>query len=252
MDNQIQIEVFKGPLELLLTLVQSEELSLTRIRLLEVLDQVLDQLRNQSDLNRSGDILVIISTLIELKSRLILPGEVDIGEEIEKLKEDLLEKILVHRRLTEVLDALECREARRLAMHTRPGLKRREEVLVPLEDQDPFLLLTCIRSYLEHARTDPFRVDYELRPIEFYMEWILRTTGRDSFAIADIARSSESLLDLVATLVVLLEWVRLGLLQMEVLDRTNRQVRFSWTEKGLAYDPQQTQEAPQSQPGTGL
>ena len=54
--QRVELEDFQGPLDLLLTLVQQEELSLTRIRLIEILNQVLKGLELEQDLNESGDL----------------------------------------------------------------------------------------------------------------------------------------------------------------------------------------------------
>jgi len=213
-------------LDLLLALVQQEELSLTKIRLLEVLDQILAGLQGELDLNESGDLIMIVSTLMELKSKLLLPGEVDIGEEIEALKEDLLSKVMVHRRLSMVLDALEYRFERRSEMLGRPNLLCDQETIVkPLEDQNPFVLFSSLASLMELARRDSLRVDYPMLPIDHYFEWLETEWGHRSFGLLEAFCAREDCLDATGVIIALLEMVRQGKLIME--GRVN-DVIFSW------------------------
>lgn len=228
MRSIIELECFRGPLEVLLSLVQSEELSLTRIRLVEILDQVMDDLEFLNDLNESGDVLIVLSTLLELKSKLMLPGEVNLQQEIEALKEDLLEKLLIHRRLAEVLDSLEFRARRREGMHTRPGsVNDKEEVLIPLENQNPEILKILAEALKETARTDSFRVDYELPPIDHYFQWVRREYAGRSMGLFEMVRRHRDLLDVMGLLIALLEMVRQRELWMEASELGN-DILFSW------------------------
>jgi segregation and condensation protein A len=222
----IELEDFSGPLDLLLALVQQEEISLTRIRLLEVLGQVLGGLEEERDLNESGDLLMIVSTLMELKSKLLLPGEVDIGEEIEALKEDLLAKVLVHRRLSMVLDALEYRFERRSEMLGRPSqLTDQETIVQPLEGQNPFVLFTSLAGLMEQARRDTLRVNYVMLPIDHYYEWIEKKWEGRGFSLREAFCARQDCLDATGVVIALLELVRQGSLIME---GNINDVTFEW------------------------
>ena len=225
--KRVELDDFSGPLDLLLTLVQQEEVSLTRIHLIDVLNQVLESLGKDLDLNESGDLLMIISTLMELKSKLLLPGEVDIGEEIQALKEDLLAKVLVHRRLSQVLDALEYRWERRQEMMGRPSLLMdKETVMKPLEQQNPFLLFTSLSGLMEQARQDKLRVSYQMQTIDHYFKWLEADwADRESFTLKELIGHREDLLDGTGVIIAVLEFVRLGKLAMEPIFHD---VKFCW------------------------
>jgi segregation and condensation protein A len=229
--QRIEIEDFSGPLELLLTLVQQEELSLSRIRLLEILNQALAGLEQDADLNESGDLLMIISTLMELKSKLLLPGEVDIGEEIQALKDDLLAKVLVHRRLSQVLDSLEYRWERRAEMLGRPNLLLdKEMVMKPMDQQNPFVLFTSLSGLLELARQDELRVHYDIRPIDEYFDWLEETWKDRPFTLRGLIRQRKDLLDATGVIIAVLELVRIGRLIMGELPGD---VNFEWGDPEL-------------------
>src|SRR3954449_1227411 len=81
---ELDLDVFAGPFDLLLSLVLREELDLLEVDLAEVVVAYLDHLQAAEDLDLEAatEFLVLIAALLELKSRLMLPGE-----EVEELDE---------------------------------------------------------------------------------------------------------------------------------------------------------------------
>ena len=100
---ELDLDVFAGPFDLLLSLILREELDLLEVELADVVLAYLDHLeaRDELDLEATTEFLVLIAALLELKSRLMLPGE-----EIEELDElapaeaaeELLERMLRYAR----------------------------------------------------------------------------------------------------------------------------------------------------------
>src|ERR1043165_1640041 len=96
---ELDLEVFSGPFDLLLTLVLKEEVDLLEVELAEVVLAYLDFLeaRGELDLEAATEFLVLIAALLELKSRLMLPREeeelldLDPGEAAEELLARMLE-----------------------------------------------------------------------------------------------------------------------------------------------------------------
>src|SRR5581483_846748 len=96
---ELDLDVFAGPFNLLLTLVLREEVDLLEVDLAEVVLAYLDHLeqRGELDLEAATEFLVLIAALLELKSRLMLPGEeieeieLDPGEAAEELLARLLD-----------------------------------------------------------------------------------------------------------------------------------------------------------------
>jgi segregation and condensation protein A len=101
-DLELDLEVFSGPFDLMLTLVLREEVDLLEIELADVVIAYLDLLesRGELDLEAATEFLVLIAALLELKSRLMLPRE---DEELLDLEpgeaaEELLARMLEARR----------------------------------------------------------------------------------------------------------------------------------------------------------
>ena len=100
---ELDLDVFAGPFDLLLALVLREELDLLEVDLADVVLTYLDELerREELDLEAATEFLVLIAALLELKSRLMLPGEE--VEELDELApaeaaEELVERLLQYAR----------------------------------------------------------------------------------------------------------------------------------------------------------
>jgi segregation and condensation protein A len=98
-DLELDLDVFAGPFDLLLTLILREEVDLLEVDLADVVITYIDHLeaRGELDLEAATEFLVLIASLLELKSRLMLPGEeledldLDPGEAAEELLARLLD-----------------------------------------------------------------------------------------------------------------------------------------------------------------
>ena len=100
---ELDLDVFAGPFDLLLSLILREELDLLEVDLAEVVVAYLDHLeaQEQLDLESATEFLVLIAALLELKSRLMLPGaEVEELDELgpAEAAEELIERLLQYAR----------------------------------------------------------------------------------------------------------------------------------------------------------
>jgi segregation and condensation protein A len=109
-DLELDLDVFAGPFDLLLTLVLREEIDLLEVDLAEIVLTYLDHLeaRGELDLEVATEFLVLIAALLELKSRLMLAREDDELPELEpgEAAEELLARMLAHRRYRRAADEL--------------------------------------------------------------------------------------------------------------------------------------------------
>ena len=99
---ELDLDLFSGPFDLLLTLVLREEVDLLELALAEVVLAYLDHLeqRGELDLETATEFIVLIAALLELKSRLMLSGEEDelLDIEPDEAAEELLARMLDARR----------------------------------------------------------------------------------------------------------------------------------------------------------
>jgi segregation and condensation protein A len=101
---ELDLDAFTGPFDLLLSLILREELDLLEVELAEVVIAYIDHLEAEGelDLEAATEFLVLIAALLELKSRLMLPGQ-ELLDELDELApaeaaEELLERMLQYAR----------------------------------------------------------------------------------------------------------------------------------------------------------
>src|SRR5262245_63959847 len=131
-DYQVVLDSFRGPLDLLLYLVKRDEIDVLDIpiaRVAEQFRQYLDVL-TLIDVERAGDFLVLAATLMEIKSKLLLPRpEKEATEAEEDPRRELVKQLLQYKRFKEAAEELERladEQARRLPRVPPPAPVRRD------------------------------------------------------------------------------------------------------------------------------
>jgi segregation and condensation protein A len=214
----LELEVFNGPFDLLLTLVLREEIDLLEVDLAEVVLAYVEHLEREGelDLEATTEFLVLIAALLELKSRLMLPSEGDDAQlEPTEAAEELLARMLEYRRYKQVADDL------RQRLEAEDGFRYRSAPLPPqlrrvaLEAAEPAydaerlaqaigdLLRTPPPLDLDHLAHPHVSLEQRLG----HLRRLLATRGRFSFddAVAGADRLTEAV-----TLFALLELYKAG------------------------------------------
>ena len=95
----VKLEVFEGPLDLLLHLIDKNKIDIYDIPIVVITEQYLDYIRQmeQSDMNIMSEFLVMAATLIDIKCRMLLPKEVDEEGEEEDPRAELVQKLLEYK-----------------------------------------------------------------------------------------------------------------------------------------------------------
>jgi segregation and condensation protein A len=156
-DLELDLDVFAGPFDLLLTLILREEIDLLEVDLAEVVIGYIDHLEQQGELELEAatEFLVLIAALLELKSRLLLPGEevqelieLDPGEAAEELLARLLDAHRYRAASAHLRELLGAQEGFRFRSAPLPPSLRR----APLEEAsaayDPSVLAGAIGDLL--------------------------------------------------------------------------------------------------------
>jgi segregation and condensation protein A len=215
----LDLEVFNGPFDLLLTLVLNEEIDLLEVDLAEVVLAYVEHLERagELDLEAATEFLVLIAALLELKSRLMLPADEEEGLDIEPVEaaEELLARMLEyhrHRQAAEHLRArLEAEHGYRYRSAPLPPALRRISVEAAEAAYDPDRLAEAIGGLLtvpppldlRHVRRPAVSVEQRLR----HLRDLLARRTRFSFdeAVEGVDRLTEAV-----TLFALLELYKAG------------------------------------------
>jgi segregation and condensation protein A len=216
---ELDLEVFSGPFDLLLTLVLREEVDLLEVQLAEVVLAYLEHLegRGELDLEVATEFLVLIAALLELKSRLMLPSDEQEGDDLEprEAAEELLARMLEYRRFRAAAGFLHERLAdengyryrsaplppplRRVSVEAASAVYEPEQLARAIAD----LLLVPPPIDLTHVRRPAVSVEQRLRHLRELL------TSRARFSFDEAVRGADRLTEAV-TLFALLELYKAG------------------------------------------
>ena len=216
---ELDLEVFNGPFDLLLTLVLREEIDLLEVDLAEVVLAYVEHLERagELDLEAATEFLVLIAALLELKSRLMLPAEDEEGFDLEpsEAAEELLARMLEYHRYRQAAEHLKERLAAEHGYRYRsaplPPELRRVSVAVAERAYEPELLARAIGELLtipppldlRHVRRPAVSVEQRLAHLR---ELLARRT---SFSFDEAVEGADRLTEAV-TLFALLELYKAG------------------------------------------
>jgi segregation and condensation protein A len=217
MQFRIDLDIFRGPLDLLLYLVRQQELDVTELSASAVTEQFLEYITvlEQIDVDAVGEFLDMASMLIEMKSRMVLPGEEEVEEELEDPRQELVRRLLEYKQYRDAASMLE--ERSREWGERFPRLANDLPVRALSPDQQPIRevelwdLVSAFGRVLKekHALAGPESIRYDETPIHVYMQRIderLRRDGRVAFtAFFDAAVHKSTL---VGMFLAVLELVR--------------------------------------------
>jgi segregation and condensation protein A len=215
----LDLEVFNGPFDLLLTLVLKEEIDLLEVDLAEVVLAYVEHLERAGDLDLEAatEFLVLIAALLELKSRLMLPADEEDGLDIEPVEaaEELLARMLEYHRYRQAAEhlraRLEAEHGYRYRSAPLPPELRRISIEVAESAYDPERLAEAIGGLLtvpppldlRHVRRPAVSVEQRLRHLRDLL------ARRSPFSFDEAVEGVDRLTEAV-TLFALLELYKAG------------------------------------------
>ena len=170
----VTIDQFDGPLDLMLSLIRENKMDLMDLDMNLLTDQYIAYLDSmeQMHLEIAGEYLAEMATLIEYKSKKILPGNKDVleGEDEEDPKERLVRRLLEYQQFKEAsMDLMELYENRQLMMG-KPLSAEAEEFMKPQEEEhysgNPYELMKAMRRVMMRMQlTKPIETRYTVKEI---------------------------------------------------------------------------------------
>ena len=223
---KVKLDVFEGPLDLLLHLVKINEMEISEIRISEITSQYLDYLRlmESLDLDIAGDFLVMAATLLNIKLRSILPDserDEDEDEEIDDIltARALMEKLVEYRKFKEAASYLRDQEQHRSRLFIRDVALPRMAQTEP-EDDLRVDLDTLIGAFSRVVRFIDARgwhlVTEEEYSVEEKMDLIeKRLEVQPRLELEEFFRDCSSKLEMIVLLLALLELFHRKVLRLD-------------------------------------
>jgi segregation and condensation protein A len=218
-DYKVRLEVFEGPLDLLLYLIKRDEIDIYDISLERITKQYLEYLQAFKELNIdiAGEFIVMAANLIYLKSRSLLPVDQqppDEEAEEDDPRWDLIRQLIEYKKFKEAAAQLQTRALEQERMFARAGLKVADfaSAPLPLGEVGIFQLINALQTVIKRveAREDLQQLFGEHYTVSDKIESILRQMAAGvTLKFSELFAQMASRVEIVVTFLALLELIRL-------------------------------------------
>lgn len=166
MDVKIKLDMFEGPLDLLLHLIEKAEVDIYQVPIAQITDQYMQIIHEaqEMELEVASEFLVMAATLLAIKSRMLLPKQELTEEEMMNSEEEwfvdprteLVERLLEYKRYKRLGEVLRQREEERSRVYTRPPMDLEPYMpeVNPVEGLTPDNLLQIFVDVLKNRKQD--------------------------------------------------------------------------------------------------
>jgi len=265
MTYKVKLEVFEGPLDLLLYLIKKEELDIYDIPITKITDQYLEylELMQLLDLNIAGEFLVVAATLIHIKSKVLLPPDPTDGIEMEDEdpRAELVRRLLEYKKFKEAATELSQMETKQKHFFSRvgPGYK---DVEAPKEDDffeaSLFDLITAFTKVLKeipkeafhHVIKDEFTVSQKIHDILHLL------VEKQKMVFTELFTAAKNKFEVITIFLALLELIKIrevvvvqktAFSEIEIM-RNTESVKTPMPIEAKAPEPAENAVAPQKAP----
>ncbi|MBN2447858.1 MAG: segregation/condensation protein A [Phycisphaerae bacterium] len=214
-DYRVQLDVFSGPLDLLLYLIRRDELDIQDIAIARVTDQYVEyvKLLEALDPNTAGDFLVLAATLIEMKSRALLPTPpLEPEDDSDDPRATLVRELLEYKRFKDAATKLGSSADERAKRYVRAPVELPPEAEgVELEDIELWDVLSAFGRLMNSIGQGPrtHDVTYDDTPIEVWRDEIVSTLERrGARTLQSLFENRTSRAEMLGLFLALLELIR--------------------------------------------
>ncbi len=223
MSYRVRLEMFEGPLDLLLYLIQVNEIDIYDIPIAKITEEYLSCLARMQelDLEVAGEFLVIAATLIHIKSKMLIPvGETEEEQPPEEdPRKELVERLLEYKRFKEAATTLEELESRQQLLYARPADPSAPVAEGPLEVSLPELLRAFSAIMQRATKAEVLEITPEAINVGERMVALLdRLTLESPLPFPALFDGTGTRSLLIATFLALLELLRRGLVRARQSD----------------------------------
>lgn len=214
-EYKIKLEIFEGPMALLMHLIEKDELDIHDIPIAKVTEQYLSYLKALEEFNIdiASEFLVMAASLLQIKSRLLLPRPEHVADGFEEVgdpRKELIERLLEYRKFKQLASILEEMGSQRQRYYTRLPQEFAEQVLLPsgltLND-----LLSALASLMAEEEVNYALVEHEEVSVQDKMNDIItmltKHNGRMKFSDTIIRSGSRP--EMIAAFLAILELIKL-------------------------------------------
>jgi segregation and condensation protein A len=217
MTYKVKLDVFEGPLDLLLYLIQKEEVDIYDIPIAKITDQYLEylELMQLMDLNIAGEFLVMAATLMHIKSKMLLPPDENQEEAVEEdPRAELVKRLLEYKKFKEAAAELATKESSQKHFFARVGSGIKVD---ELEKPDEFFeasLFDLITAFTKVLKDIPKEVFYKVVKDEYTVSEKIHDilhllVERNTMLFTELFRTGRNKFEIVTIFLALLELIKM-------------------------------------------
>lgn len=224
----VKLEVFEGPLDLLLHLIEKNKVDIYDIPIVEITEQYLDYIRSmeQEDMNVMSEFLVMAATLVNIKCKMLLPKEVNEEGEEEDPRAELVQKLIEYKMFKYMSYELKDRQIEaQKSVYKSPSIP--DEILnyrepVNYEELVGDMTLQKLNEIFremvkrQEDRVDPIRskfgnVEKDEVQLEEKQNYILQYLNEhESCSFRELLEKQHSKMEIIVSFLVVLELIKVG------------------------------------------
>lgn len=217
--TSFKLQKFEGPLDLLLFLIQKSEINIYDIPISEITEQYLEYLKIASDRNLHDltDFYAMAATLLYIKSRMLLPVEIDFDEEFDDPRKELVDRLIEYQKFKKYADLIGEKEYESDVVFTR----KRTQKTLPFDDQDLWeeidtwdLLKTFSKILSKISPERIFNIYEEVSVNEKIALMHELFTANAEISFQDIVVRDDSPLDVICAFLAILEAVKIRMIRI--------------------------------------
>lgn len=213
---RVDLDMYRGPMDLLHYLVRKHEVDLVELPIAAITNQYLEYLEvlEQLDVNAVGDFLELASILIEIKAKLLLPGENEVEDVWDDPSDDLVTRLLEYKKYKDAASMLEERSRQWQQSFSRLAndlpVRRVDPADQPIREVELWDLVSALgRVMREKVKSGPSNIIYDETPLHVHMERIHKTLSEEGkLAFSDGFRAGMHKSAMIGLFLAVLELVR--------------------------------------------
>ncbi len=221
MSYKVKLDVFEGPLDLLLYLIKKNEFDIFDIPIAVITEQYLEYIKLMKALNLdvAGEFLVMAATLMQIKSKMLLPsGDEEEEQEQEDPRAELVRRLLEYQQYKEAASQLQEREMLERDVFARKFVPEELKVQIETETLIEVSAYDLIEAFREVLKEVPEDLTHEitldkLSVTEKIHQLLDMLTGTKSLTFQSLFPSVSSKSELIITFLAVLELIRLKLIR---------------------------------------
>lgn len=217
----INLQVFEGPLDLLMHLIKKDHLSITDIPISNILDQYISYIELMKELNidLAGEFILMAAELAHIKSKMLVYKNNDQENEEEDPRADLTAKLLEYQKYKRASEWLESQPRLHRDVFKKTDIEKPKEINLK-EDQvlelDPFSLITAFQKILKEI---PEIVNHEVvaervSVTERIYEIMSQVKLNETVLFIDLFKNMKSRSEIVVSFLAILEMTKLKMIQV--------------------------------------